>query len=94
MSKNLADFIQEETQALNLDAGNLKDISELAKEVLQGAPLSVKVIKESVKETIDLPAVAAMAQRLPSLVAALESEDADEGPLAFREKREPNWKGR
>ena len=35
MSKNLADFIQEETQALNLDAGNLKDISELAKEVLK-----------------------------------------------------------
>ena len=35
MSKNLADFIQEETQALNLDAENLKDVSELAKEVLK-----------------------------------------------------------
>ena len=46
------------------------------------------------EEGFFLPAVEAMAQRLPSLVAALESEDADEGPLAFREKREPNWKGR
>ena len=33
-------------------------------------------------------------RRLPALVAALESEDADEGPRAFREKREPDWMGR
>ena len=33
-------------------------------------------------------------QRLPALIAALQSEDADEGPRAFREKRDPVWKGR
>ena len=35
MSKNLADFIHEETQALNLTGSALQDVSELAKEVLK-----------------------------------------------------------
>lgn len=63
-------------------------------EILECAPLSVKAIKESLKETIDLPLEEAYARRLPGLIAALESEDADEGPRAFREKRKPEWKGR
>lgn len=63
-------------------------------EVLECAPLSVKAIKESLKETIDLSLEDAYAKRLPALIAALESEDADEGPRAFREKRKPEWKGR
>ena len=63
-------------------------------QILKCAPLSVKAIKECVKETSDLSINEAQSKRLPSLIAALESEDADEGPRAFREKREPNWKGR
>ena len=63
-------------------------------QILKCAPLSVKAIKECVKETSDLPLDQAKSMRLPSLVAALQSEDADEGPRAFREKREPDWKGR
>ena len=62
--------------------------------ILKCAPLSVKAIKECVKETGDLSIDEAQSRRLPSLVAALESEDADEGPRAFREKRQPEWKGR
>lgn len=62
-------------------------------QILECAPLSVKAIKESVKETSDLTVEEAQAKRLPSLIAALESEDADEGPRAFREKRKPEWKG-
>jgi crotonobetainyl-CoA hydratase len=63
-------------------------------QILKCAPLSVKAIKECVKETSDLSIDEAQSKRLPSLIAALESEDSDEGPRAFREKREPDWKGR
>jgi len=63
-------------------------------QILRCAPLSVKAIKESVKETSDLTVEEAQSKRLPSLIAALQSEDGDEGPRAFREKREPNWQGR
>ena len=69
-------------------------IDRWLEQILECAPLSVKAIKECVRETSDLPVDEAWSKRLPSLVAALESEDADEGPRAFREKRKPEWKGR
>lgn len=76
-------------------AGELDDVVDRwVEQILKCAPLSVKAIKECVKETSDLPLDEAMAKRLPSLVAALESEDGEEGPRAFREKRDPVWKGR
>lgn len=65
-----------------------------AAQIVECAPLSVKAIKECVKETLDLPVSEAMAMKLPALVRALESEDSEEGPRAFQEKRKPEWKGR
>ncbi|MYF09069.1 MAG: crotonase [Rhodospirillaceae bacterium] len=63
-------------------------------DILACAPLSLKAIKRSVYDTAHLGLAEARNARLPALVAALNSRDADEGVLAFREKRAPVWTGR
>lgn len=65
-----------------------------ASDVLAGAPLSLGAIKATVRDTAHLPLQEAFASKTKQLIDALESEDAEEGVLAFREKRAPVWKGR
>jgi crotonobetainyl-CoA hydratase len=69
-------------------------VDRWVQDVLACAPLSVRAIKQVVRRAAHLSASEAQAQRLPALIEALESEDSQEGVLAFREKRTPVWKGR
>ncbi|MCZ6523970.1 MAG: enoyl-CoA hydratase-related protein [Alphaproteobacteria bacterium] len=71
---------------------------ELAATIAAGAPLAVQAIKEVVRgiEAASVEdAFAAVASRsFPVYARMLTSEDHEEGPRAFAEKREPNFKGR
>jgi len=62
-------------------------------DILACAPLSVQAIKQVVRNTGSMQPAQAQALRLPALVAALQSSDADEGVKAFQQKRKPQWKG-
>jgi crotonobetainyl-CoA hydratase len=62
-------------------------------DILACAPLSLQAIKQVVRSTGNMQPAQAQALRLPALVAALQSSDADEGVKAFQQKRKPQWTG-
>ncbi|WP_417621257.1 enoyl-CoA hydratase/isomerase family protein [Parasphingorhabdus sp.] len=66
---------------------------ELAKEVLEGAPLSVKAGRETVMLATEMGRSAALQAARAAHELTYTSHDAQEGPRAFSEKRKPEWKG-
>ena len=69
-------------------------VARWTQQILACAPLSLRAIKQVVRQTATLSPAQAQAVRLPALVAALQSQDAGEGVLAFQQKRKPQWRGR
>ncbi len=66
----------------------------LAREVLEGAPLSVAAARATVMLSTEMGRAAALDAAWAAHETAYNSEDAQEGPRAFAEKRSPQWKGR
>ncbi|BFM07505.1 enoyl-CoA hydratase/isomerase family protein [Halioxenophilus aromaticivorans] len=66
----------------------------LAEEILEGAPLSVAAARETVMLATEMGRSAALQAARHASVECYNSEDAQEGPRAFSEKRKPQWQGK
>lgn len=66
----------------------------LAEQIRDNAPLSVVAGKESILTAMSAGCEAGIALAHNIYRAAYASEDAQEGPRAFAERRKPVWKGR
>ncbi|RKQ35795.1 enoyl-CoA hydratase/isomerase family protein [Oceanobacillus halophilus] len=64
----------------------------VAKEIAQNAPLSLRALKESVNNGMQTDLHTALTIEINNYYKTANSEDRQEGILAFNEKRQPNWK--
>jgi enoyl-CoA hydratase/carnithine racemase len=70
------------------------EAQELARQIIDNAPLSTRYFKELAYRGLDMsePALAALTRHMYDQL--LRTEDSKEGPRAFAEKRQPQWQGR
>lgn len=72
----------------------LRRALEMAEAIGRNAPLSVRAAKQGIRHAAALGADVGFAASKDMHRIVYESEDAQEGPRAFAEKRAPVWKGR
>ena len=70
----------------------------LARQIVEAAPLAIAALKQVLRatesQTVQEAYRTLRGGGLPAYTAMLGSEDAQEGPRAFAEKRPPVWRGR
>ena len=67
---------------------------EMAETIAQNAPLTVRAAKEALMMATEMGRAAALRTATSIFDSVYRSEDALEGPRAFKEKRKPQWQGR
>ncbi len=86
-------FVHEVTAPQDL----MRTTHELAKSICELGPMSIRASKQAVYMGLDEPTLEAALKgqnKYPAIAALYTSEDFKEGPLAFAQKRPPQWKGR
>ncbi len=73
--------------------GVVEEAEKIANIIVKNGPLAVSAIKKSVLNNIGLPVKEGLEKELEFSAPVFMSKDAQEGPRAFKEKREPQFKG-
>lgn len=90
----------EEARAVGLighvvpDGTALDHALDLARQIAANAPLSVQAVLRSLRETREMTEADGLAHELEIGFPIIGTADAKEGATAFKEKRDPVWKGR
>ena len=72
----------------------LERAREIAQLINKNAPLAVRGTRLAIRKGIDLPLLEAEILAEAFRERVVRTDDAKEGPLAFKEKRAPDWQGR
>ena len=75
------------------DGTALERAMELAQQVAANGPLAVQAVLRSLRETRELPEAEGLALELEIGMPVYATQDAQEGPRAFAEKRPPRFTG-
>ena len=72
----------------------MEEAEKFASIIAKNGPLAVTAIKKAVLSNIGLTLSQGLANELEHAMPVFMSEDVKEGPRAFKEKREPQYKGK
>jgi enoyl-CoA hydratase/carnithine racemase len=72
----------------------LAEAVALAEKIAANAPLAVRYSKDVMKRAAEVPESEGWAINSDAVRVVFSSADAMEGPVAFAEKRAPNWQGK
>ncbi|HUI28991.1 MAG TPA: enoyl-CoA hydratase-related protein [Candidatus Acidoferrales bacterium] len=72
----------------------LEEAKKLARVIASKPPLAVRLVKESVLKSFEMPLREGLEMERKNFYALFSSQDQKEGMKAFIEKRKPQWKGK
>lgn len=72
----------------------MEECERIARIIVQNAPLAVSAVKKAVMTNMGLTLEQGLKNEFELAVPVFMSQDAQEGPKAFKEKRKPRFKGK